>query len=94
MKTQLQQAFGEVLSRVRLYRKLTPEHLSANSGVPLSRILRFENGMTEPTLSEVFLLSGALGTTAASLIDGVDFVASEILQIDRVPTLTETVAPM
>lgn len=86
-----QQAFGDVLRRVRLYRHLTPEDLAVHSGVPLSRVLRFENGMVEPTLSELFLLSRALGTRLASLVEGVEMIVNEALQdyrrngVDRDP---------
>lgn len=72
-----QQVFGDVLRRVRLYRHFTPEDLAVHSGVPLSRILRFENGMTEPTLSEVFLLAPALGCRACSLVEGVEVILSD-----------------
>lgn len=73
------QAFGDVLRQVRLYKHLTPEDLAANSGVPLSRILRFENGMTEPNLSELFLLGRALNAKAASIVEGVDLLMNGAL---------------
>lgn len=78
-----QQAFGDVLRRVRLYRHLTPEDLAVHSGVPFSRILRFENGMIEPTLSEVFLLSRALGTRLASFVEGVEMIVNGALHGPR-----------
>lgn len=80
-----QQAFGDVLQRVRLHRQLTPEQLAANSGVALSRILRFENGMTEPVLSEVFLIGRALGARPGSIVDGVELLMNEAASAQQQP---------
>ncbi|MEJ0038744.1 MAG: helix-turn-helix transcriptional regulator [Gammaproteobacteria bacterium] len=59
---------------MRGYKCLTPEELAARSNIPLSRILRFESGMTEPTLSELFRLGHALKARPASIIEGVEFL--------------------
>jgi transcriptional regulator with XRE-family HTH domain len=69
-----QEAFGDMLRQVRGFRSLTPEELAARANIPLSRILRFESGMTEPTLSEVFALSRALGARPSSIIEGTEFL--------------------
>lgn len=72
--TSYSEAFGDVLKRVRQHRHLSPEQLAANSVVPLSRILRIESGMTEPSLSELFLLCGALKVKPSSFVEGVELV--------------------
>ncbi|HEY0939241.1 MAG TPA: helix-turn-helix transcriptional regulator [Steroidobacter sp.] len=59
---------------MRQHRHLTPAQLAANSGVPLSRILRMESGMSEPTLSELFLLGQALRVKPSSFVEGVELV--------------------
>lgn len=75
-----QQAFGDVLRRVRLHRQLTPEDLAVHSGVPLSRILRLESGMTEPSLSDLFRLGHALRAKPSSFVEGVEFIVYGALQ--------------
>lgn len=69
-----QEAFADMLRQVRDYKGLTPEALAARSGIALSRILRFESGMTEPSLSELFALGRALGARASSIIEGTEFL--------------------
>lgn len=69
-----QEAFGDMLCQVREYKGLTPEALAARSGIALSRVLRFESGMTEPSLSELFALGRALGARPCSIIEGTEFL--------------------
>lgn len=69
-----QEAFGEMLRRVRAHKGFSAEELASMSGVALSRIMRFESGMTEPTLSELFHLGDALGAQPGSLVDGADYL--------------------
>jgi transcriptional regulator with XRE-family HTH domain len=68
------EAFGDMLRQLRDHKSVTPEELAATSGIALSRILRFESGMTEPALSELFALGRALGARPCSIIEGVEFL--------------------
>lgn len=62
-------AFGRALSEHRAARGLTQAQLAERSGLTQPIISRFENGIQTPTLTHLDALGGALGLTAAQLVE-------------------------
>ena len=62
-------AFGKLLARFRIERKLTEETLARGAGLSdTNRVTEFERGDREPTLTEFFRIASALGDPPAILL--------------------------
>ena len=70
--TKIDLEFGKILRKKRLYRKLTQEALSVDSGLSRAYISELEMGHKDPSLYTLFKLSSALKIKVSSLIDEVE----------------------
>jgi transcriptional regulator with XRE-family HTH domain len=61
-------AFSEVLLRARAASGLTQEELAFAAGVDRTFVSRLERGIRQPTITTLFALADALGTSAADLV--------------------------
>ena len=68
----IQQAFGEVLRRLRLAAGLSQEQLALNCGLDRTFISLLERGLRQPTLTTLFLLAETLQIRPSKLIASVE----------------------
>ena len=70
--TKIDLEFGKILRKKRLYRKLTQEALSVDSGLSRAYISELEMDHKDPSLYTLFKLSSALKIKVSLLIDEVE----------------------
>ena len=70
--TKIDNTFGVVLRKKRLFKKFTQEALSIESGLSRAYISELEMGHKDPSLYTLFKLSSALKIKTSSLIDEVE----------------------
>jgi len=70
--TKLDLEFGKILRKKRLYKNLTQEVLSVESGLSRAYISELEMGHKDPSLFTLFKLSSALNIKLSSMIDEID----------------------
>ena len=68
----LAKAFGQVLREARKDRGMSQESLALTCGLDRTFISLLERGLRQPTLSSIFALAEALGTTPSVLLEGVE----------------------
>ena len=68
----IQQAFGEVLRRLRLAAGLSQEQLALNCGLDRTFISLLERGLRQPTLTTLFVLAETLQIRPSKLIASVE----------------------
>ena len=68
----IQQAFGEVLRRLRLAAGLSQEQLALNCGLDRTFISLLERGLRQPTLTTLFVLAETLQIRPSKLIAAVE----------------------
>ena len=68
----IQQAFGEVLRRLRLGAGLSQEQLALNCGLDRTFISLLERGLRQPTLTTLFVLAETLQIRPSKLIASVE----------------------
>jgi transcriptional regulator with XRE-family HTH domain len=73
--TKLDLEFGKILRKKRLYKNLTQEVLSVESGLSRAYISELEMGHKDPSLFTLFKLSSALNIKISSLIDEINIEA-------------------
>lgn len=67
-RTTVNTAFGAVLREQRNQQKLTQERLAETAGVSAYYVILLEGGKRQPSLSVLFRLADALGTTPDELV--------------------------
>ena len=68
----LQEALGLVIRRRREARHVSQEQLAFQSGLHRTYVSMLERGLRNPSVTVIRKLSGALGTTMASLLGAVE----------------------
>ena len=68
----LQEALGKVIRRRREARHVSQEQLGFQAGLHRTYVSMLERGLRNPSLTVISKLSGALGTTMASLLGAVE----------------------
>ena len=68
----LQEALGKVIRRRRKARHASQEQLGFQAGLHRTYVSMLERGLRNPSLTVISKLSGALGTTMASLLGAVE----------------------
>lgn len=63
---------GQVLRRLRNERKLSQEDVAYESGVDRSFLSEIERGIHQPTVSTLFRIARALGTSASAVLAAVE----------------------
>lgn len=66
--------FGEVLKTHRMALGVSQEELAFRAGVDRTFVSRIERGIRQPTITTIFLLSQALGISAAELVKDVELL--------------------
>lgn len=61
---------GESIRRARKHSGMSQSELSARIGVSHQQVQKYERGATEPTISRLTHIAGALGMPLKGLIDG------------------------
>lgn len=70
--TKIDNTFGAVLRKKRLFKKLTQEALSIESGLSRAYISELEMGHKDPSLYTIFKLASALKIKPSSIVDEVE----------------------
>ena len=70
--TKIDNTFGVVLRKKRLFKKFTQEALSIESGLSRAYISELEMGHKDPSLYTIFKLSSALKIKPSTIIDEVE----------------------
>ena len=70
--TKIDNTFGAVLRKKRLFKKFTQEALSIESGLSRAYISELEMGHKDPSLYTIFKLSSALKIKPSTMIDEVE----------------------
>jgi len=70
--TKIDNTFGAVLRKKRLFKKFTQEALSIESGLSRAYISELEMGHKDPSLYTIFKLASALKIKPSSIIDEVE----------------------
>ncbi len=68
----LKSAFGRVMRRRREHQRVSQEQLAFRAGLHRTYVSMLERGLRNPSLTVISKLSGALGTTMASLLGAVE----------------------
>ena len=72
----LAKAFGQVLRETRKERGLSQESLALTCGLDRTFISLLERGLRQPTLSSIFALADALGTTPSMMLKSIEEVVN------------------
>ena len=70
--TKIDNTFGAVLRKKRLFKKFTQEALSIESGLSRAYISELEMGHKDPSLYTIFKLASALKIKPSTIIDEVE----------------------
>jgi transcriptional regulator with XRE-family HTH domain len=70
--TKIDNTFGAVLRKKRLFKKFTQEALSIESGLSRAYISELEMGHKDPSLYTIFKLASALKIKPSSIVDEVE----------------------
>ena len=70
--TKIDNTFGAVLRKKRLFKKFTQEALSVESGLSRAYISELEMGHKDPSLYTIFKLASALKIKPSSIVDEVE----------------------
>ena len=70
--TKIDNTFGAVLRKKRLFKKFTQEVLSIESGLSRAYISELEMGHKDPSLYTIFKLASALKIKPSSIVDEVE----------------------
>jgi len=70
--TKIDNTFGAVLRKKRLFKKFTQEALSIESGLSRAYISELEMGHKDPSLYTIFQLASALKIKPSSIVDEVE----------------------
>jgi len=70
------EAFGRVVRGARESLGTSQEALAAEAGIERSHFSRIERGLSQPTLFAMLKIAGALGVSAAALVNQVEMQLS------------------
>ncbi len=70
-KSQVRKSLGEVLKQHRMRCQMTQEFVAEAIGVSRQTVSKWENGVTDPTTSNLMALAKLYGITAEELIQAV-----------------------
>ena len=68
----LREVFGEVLRARRKAQKLSQEELAGRAGIAMRYISLLECNKRQPTISTLYLLSGALGISMTDFVSDIE----------------------
>lgn len=68
----IEEAFGQVLRKMRKDKNINQEKLAADSNLNRSFISQLEHGRKQPSLNTIFRLAKALGMTPSTMISSVE----------------------
>lgn len=87
-------AFGIVLRKRRLLKKLTQDELGHIAGIPGKHVSNIERGANSPTLSIVVKLAAALKVSIAGLMIEMEILLTEGNDVEGVDTIVAQVERM
>ena len=76
-----------ILKRLRYESKLSLEQLSAQSGMPMTALKRFEDGLDSPSIETLCRLAAGLGTSVTEIISRTTFEGIPGLSVEAQDSL-------